>query len=181
MLTKLSDITGDSQINSDGRVNKGTIDRKAQVEYTMNLFINQANKTRLSTENDYNRDINAWINSASNRARLVIIEAKKPLKIKDIAKAVFNASPLERIVVAGVYDKQERKLANELRKLWKKKLEDPVIGSQFKEKFGKQNPMGGNKGGGMDLGGLMDLQIPIAISIAALWNRLPGAILRRDD
>ncbi len=138
MLTKLSDITGDSQINSDGRVNKGTIDRKAQVEYTMNLFINQANKTRLSTENDYNRDINAWINSASNRARLVIIEAKKPLKIKDIAKAVFNASPLERIVVAGVYDKQERKLANELRKLWKKKLEDPVIGSQFKEKFGKQ-------------------------------------------
>ncbi|WP_340202074.1 hypothetical protein [Ascidiimonas sp. W6] len=59
-------------------------------------------------EKDYINTPKAWFESKSNRARLVLAEATN-FNLKEIAAAVINASPLERVVAVGleVGEKQE--------------------------------------------------------------------------
>ncbi|WP_340199625.1 hypothetical protein [Ascidiimonas sp. W6] len=122
MLNKMSSMEMEDDVKLDGRVPEGKINRGAQLGYTMDLFVNQANRAKISSNEEYKMDINAWINSYSNRARLVILEASET-NIKQLAKVTFNASPLERVVVAGLdSDAKQEALKTELQELWKERL-----------------------------------------------------------
>lgn len=135
MLQKLQTMTDEDDIKIDGRVPEGHIDRDLQRDYTMDLFMNQANRSKISSNEEYTGDINAWMTSGSNRARMVILEAAEN-NLEKVAQVTFNASPLERVVVAGLDAEKEQILATELRKLWKERLEALEVNrEQFNKKY----------------------------------------------
>ena len=121
MLKEIDEINNE-EIAIDGRVD-GWIDRDKQVEYTMDLFFSQASRSKITSEIEYKKNINSWIQSASSRARLVIVEAEpEPENLKQLAKVTFNASPLERVLIVGLTQEKKKILTSELKELWKEKL-----------------------------------------------------------
>ncbi|WP_340200805.1 hypothetical protein [Ascidiimonas sp. W6] len=68
----------------------------------------------------YANNPKGWVDSDSIRARLVIIEADN--NIDKIAKAVLEASPLERIVIAGLDEAKQEVLKGELIRQWEARI-----------------------------------------------------------
>jgi hypothetical protein len=100
---------------------EGEIDRKKQIDFTLDLFFLQAEKTKSIAENDYNKNPVKWLESKPIRSRWVIIEARQN-NIKKLAEAAMKSSPLERITIAGLTPELQTSLTNSLRELWKEKL-----------------------------------------------------------
>ncbi len=118
----------------DGRV-KGTIDREKQESFTMDLFKNQADQAKRSALEEYAKNLNSWMESASSRARLVIVEAK-PENLDQIAKLTIDASPLERVVIVGLDEELRNVLIEKIRPLWDEKLRSsPLFQEQFQKRF----------------------------------------------
>ncbi len=70
---------------------------------------------------DYNKDPEAWANSAANRARMVIIEATDD-NIERLAKTLMETSPLERVVISGLTEQRQNALKPFMVDLWKEKV-----------------------------------------------------------
>lgn len=100
---------------------------KVQEEHVNTMLYIQAGRSKEISEIMYNKNIISWAQSASARARLVIIEPNisnsGDNNIIKLAKIAFNASPLERVLITGLDDTKKREdLENALKDLWKKKL-----------------------------------------------------------
>lgn len=113
---------------------EGTIDRQKQRDYTMDLFENQARQTELLSRSEYDKNPVAWMQSDASRARLVIIEATDS-NANELAKAVIDASPLERVLVVGLEGQRKENFETELRSLWSQKIE--ASSKEYKEAFQK--------------------------------------------
>ncbi len=113
---------------------EGIIDRQKQREYTMDLFENQARQTELMARSDYDKNPAAWMQSDASRARLVIIEATDS-NAKELAKAVMDTSPLERVLVVGLEGDRKENFETELQNLWRQKID--ASPKEYKEAFQK--------------------------------------------
>ena len=131
------EIKRQQNIDLDVRVD-GDIDHDKLRSYTMSLFEEQAKQTETSAKNQYAKNPIAWMQSASSRARLVIIEAKDS-NAKQLAGVVMNASPLERVLVVGLEGSKREIFEAEMRSLWVKKLDQasPIYKQNFIEHFGR--------------------------------------------
>jgi len=131
-ISKLTQIQSQDNSGVDGTIPKGEINEDTQFQYTSELYKNQADSNKLSTEIEYKMNINAWINSSASRARMVFIEAEIT-NAKTLANLTFNASPLECVVITGLNDLTKNNLKEELKQLWNERLEKSQINlEQFK-------------------------------------------------
>lgn len=73
-------------------------------------------------ERDYAAKPKDWFESKSNRARLVLAEATQ-FNLKEIAAAVVNASPLERVVPVGLDAEKQEAFKEALVAEWEVKFE----------------------------------------------------------
>jgi|GEM_PF-6149717 len=110
---------------TSGKV-KGKFSIPSIVNYTTNLFSSQAARDRASKNVEYSRNLLSWTQSATSRERLVIVEAQDDIggrqkNVKEIAKIVFEASTLERVLVAGLTNDLKTEFTDALRLLWKAK------------------------------------------------------------
>lgn len=127
----------------DGRIHGNKkIDRTLQESFTVDIFKQQSEQSKQTTLEEYEKDINLWRKSTNSRTRLVIIEASEQ-NIPKIAEAIFNASPLERVITTGLKLGLQNKLKNELKKLWSQKLESSKDYQKFFENVYQKN--GGTK------------------------------------
>ncbi|MFB1039105.1 MAG: hypothetical protein QMC35_01440, partial [Polaribacter sp.] len=121
-ITEKENSTGLVDLPSDGLYTK-----EVQEEHVNKMLDIQAGRSKEISEIMYNKNIISWAQSASARARLVIIEPNisnsGDNNIIKLAKIAFNASPLERVLITGIDDPKKREdLENALKDLWKKKL-----------------------------------------------------------
>ena len=142
MLNEIHKIENE-EIEIDGRV-KGHIDRDKQLEYTMDLFYSQASRSKLTSEIEYEKNIQSWIQSAPSRARLVIVEAEAD-RLQQLARITFNASPLERVLIVGLTPEMKDGLREELKKLWKERLEKSDINREQFLALSKNNGASGSQ------------------------------------
>ena len=128
MIAEIKQIT--EKENSTGLVDlppNGLYTEEVQEEHVNKMLDIQAGRSKEISEIMYNKNIISWAQSASARARLVIIEPNisnsGDNNIIKLAKIAFNASPLERVLITGLDDTKKREdLENALKDLWKKKL-----------------------------------------------------------
>ena len=128
MIAEIKQIT--EKENSTGLVDlppNGLYTEEVQEEHVNKMLDIQAGRSKEISEIMYNKNIISWAQSASARARLVIIEPNisnsGDNNIIKLAKIAFNASPLERVLITGLDDTKKREdLENALKDLWKNKL-----------------------------------------------------------
>ncbi len=148
MIDKLKAINEANNIDIKGELPHGSITREMKIEYTMGLFMNQANIAKLSSQEDYAKNLNAWMESGPSRPRMVALEASDDEKeLKELAQVTFNASPLECVVVAGLDANKQKIFKKHLETLWKEKLENSPA---KKEQFEKIHRRGSNEGESID-------------------------------
>ncbi|MEO0528491.1 MAG: hypothetical protein AAFZ89_14760, partial [Bacteroidota bacterium] len=82
-------------------------------------------------EDGYDREPKKWLHSAANRGRLVLVEATDE-NLKQIADAMINASPLERVVAVGLDSEKQRALKKELLRSWKEKIAQQEEPQEYK-------------------------------------------------
>lgn len=81
--------------------------------YFKTVVGNYTEFNRKGVEDGYTREPKKWLESAHNRGRLVLVEAKEN-NLKDIANAMVNASPLERVVPVGLDEAKQHELKEDL-------------------------------------------------------------------
>ncbi len=118
----IRNIKRQQDIELDVKV-EGIIDLEKQRSYTMALFEEQAKQTELVSKNEYDKNPISWMQSASSRARLVIIEATQT-NVKQLARVIMTASPLERVLIVGLEAEKMKDFETEIRSLWSQKLRD---------------------------------------------------------
>ncbi len=117
-----NDIDGPGAFNIDLVVPK-TISEPQLREFFGNVLDQYSEFARASTESDYALKPRDWFESKSNRARLVLIESTND-NLQDIAKAMLNASPLERIVAVGLDQEKQAALRTALLESWEEKIKN---------------------------------------------------------
>ncbi len=133
LLAEMEAISGNEKL-VEGTVS-GTIDREKQESFTMGLFANQADQAKRSSLGEYAKSLDSWVESASSRARLVVVEGD-PGNLEQLARITLNASPLERVVIVGLHESMESNFKTALKALWAEKLKDSsVTASQFLERY----------------------------------------------
>ncbi len=108
------------------------INEKQLQGFFIRLLDNYSRFTKKSLEADYVKDPKKWVNSKPTRARLVLIEATDE-NIPQIAQAMLNSSPLERVVAVGMDEGGQETLKQELLNGWKEKINgqsDPEYGQR---------------------------------------------------
>jgi len=140
LVKTLNEIIG--AVDTTGGVYKGEVTRTGMLDYTNKLFDTQAERSKASRIEEYSRNLSSWSQSGSSRRRLVVIEppleklldidendaaaadisvksiADNKKVLENIAKAVFNASPLEKVVVANLNKEQQGILKNAIKQEW---------------------------------------------------------------
>lgn len=111
---------------------KGEITEQVMLDFTNDIFKNQADETKNLAAKDYRENPENWKKSAANRARLVIVEATE-LDAAQLAEMVKNTSPLERILIAGLEGSKKKTFEKELKKLWIESVQK--ADSNYKRKF----------------------------------------------
>lgn len=81
--------------------------------YFKTVVGNYTDFNRKGVEDGYIREPKKWLDSAHNRGRLVLVEATDD-NLKDIANAMVNASPLERVVPVGLDETKQHELKEDL-------------------------------------------------------------------
>ena len=81
--------------------------------YFKTVVGNYTDFNRKGVEDGYIREPKKWLDSAHNRGRLILVEAKDD-NLKDIANAMVNASPLERVVPVGLDEAKQNELKEDL-------------------------------------------------------------------
>jgi len=126
-----------SAVDKAGGVYKGEVTKAGMLDYTNELFNSQANRSKASRIEEYGRNVSSWSQSGSSRRRLVIIEpplANLPTinegdavapsidgsedVLKQLASDVFEASPLEKVVVANLDEGKQEIFKNALKEKW---------------------------------------------------------------
>lgn len=102
---------------------KRPIDRKSQLDLTLRLFRYQAEFKKEKLKKKYNKSIKDWADSGNSASRLVIVDTEG-LSIRELAKTIMNASPLERLLLVGLDDSKKDVLEYHLKMEWKLAVAD---------------------------------------------------------
>ncbi|MEM9000547.1 MAG: hypothetical protein AAGB24_09810 [Bacteroidota bacterium] len=89
--------------------------------------------SKKAIEGDYAKNPKEWFESTANRARLVLIEATDT-NIQETAKALLEASPLERVVVVGLDADKQQELQTALVAQWEEKIAAHTDPESYRQK-----------------------------------------------
>jgi len=118
----------------DPEMNVKVITAEGQLEYTKELYGKQAEISKQIAEKEYAENRISWMESGPNRARLLVLEANDQ-NLDQLATSVLEASPIERILIAGLTLERQPEFVTKLKELWKEKLDTSEKKSNFETKL----------------------------------------------
>jgi len=132
LLTTLKTIQEETPF-IEYEIKDDVIDPEVQLRYTKNFYESQAKRSAIIAQEAYRGDLNFWMESGPNRARLLVIEADDQ-NLEELAKSVRDTSPIERLLVAGLSEDLKPRFEKKLKELWKKEMNtNPIPESDSKD------------------------------------------------
>ncbi|QCX00680.1 hypothetical protein FGM00_11385 [Aggregatimonas sangjinii] len=126
------DIEGPEAFNIDLEVPK-LISEPQLKDFFKRVLDKYSAFSKASIENGYKEKPKEWFESRANRARLVLVEATEQ-NLPEIAKAVLNASPLERVVAVGLDAEMQSRLKEELITAWEQNVNEQSSPGAYQQK-----------------------------------------------